>query len=44
MGTGLGLSIVKGILQVHHFNFGVTSTVGKGSIFWFEVKKGEVSE
>lgn len=44
MGTGLGLSIVKGILQVHHFNFGVTSTVGKGSVFWFEVKKGEVSE
>ena len=41
MGTGLGLSIVKGILQMHHFNFGVTSTKGQGSTFWFEVKKGE---
>lgn len=44
MGTGLGLSIVKGILQLHHFNFGVISTPGQGSTFWFEVKKGDPAE
>ena len=36
-GTGLGLSIVKGILTLHHANFGVTSRLGKGSNFWFEL-------
>lgn len=35
VGTGLGLSIVKGILDTHHARFGVDSTVGKGSTFWF---------
>lgn len=35
VGTGLGLSIVKGILEAHHARFGVDSTVGKGSTFWF---------
>ena len=36
-GTGLGLSIVKTVLQMHGFEFGVNSEVGKGSIFfvWF---------
>ena len=38
-GTGLGLSIVKEILQLHHACFGVESKVGKGSTFWFELKK-----
>ncbi len=37
-GTGLGLSIVKNILMVHNSRFGVSSEVGKGSIFWFEFK------
>ena len=37
-GTGLGLSITKAILQQHDFPFGVNSTVGKGSTFWFEMK------
>ncbi|MBQ9961570.1 MAG: HAMP domain-containing histidine kinase [Firmicutes bacterium] len=36
-GTGLGLSIVKGILTLHHANFGVTSKLGKGTNFWFEL-------
>lgn len=36
--TGLGLSITKAILQQHDFPFGVNSTVGKGSTFWFEMK------
>ena len=36
MGTGLGLSITKAILRGHGFRFGVDSTVGKGTTFWFE--------
>ncbi len=34
-GTGLGLSIVRAILITHKFPFGVRSTLGKGSVFWF---------
>jgi signal transduction histidine kinase len=37
VGTGLGLSIVKGILQSHGANYGVNSTLGEGSTFWFEL-------
>jgi len=37
VGTGLGLSIVKTILDMHHANYSVVSTVGQGSIFWFEL-------
>ncbi len=36
VGTGLGLSITKAILQSHGFRFGVNSTLGEGSCFWFE--------
>jgi len=36
-GTGLGLSIVKNALILHHAPFGVSSTVGIGSTFWFEL-------
>jgi len=36
VGTGLGLSIVKGVMEIHGYAFGVDSTVGKGSTFWFE--------
>ena len=38
VGTGLGLSIVKAILKKHKYNFGVFSSIGKGSTFWFEIK------
>ncbi len=36
-GSGLGLSIVKEILTLHKCQFGVNSTVGKGTTFWFEL-------
>lgn len=37
VGTGLGLSICKEILKKHDFAFGVQSTEGVGSTFWFEI-------
>lgn len=37
-GSGLGLSIVKEILSLHKANYGVNSTVGKGTTFWFELE------
>lgn len=37
VGTGLGLSIVKAILKRHNYAFGVQSTLGKGSTFWFKI-------
>ena len=33
--SDLGLSITKAIFQQHGFRFGVQSTVGKGTTFWF---------
>ncbi len=36
-GTGLGLSIVKNALVLHSAPFGVSSTPGAGSTFWFEL-------
>ncbi len=38
IGTGLGLSIVKEILELHHARYGVISTPGAGSTFWFELE------
>ncbi len=38
IGTGLGLSIVKSILIAHNADFGIESTLGVGSDFWFELK------
>ena len=37
-GAGLGLSIVSSILEKHGAPFGVDSTLGHGSVFWFELK------
>lgn len=37
-GSGIGLSIVKENLLLHNAKFGVSSTVGQGSVFWFELK------
>ncbi len=37
VGTGLGLSIVKGVFEAHHAAYGVNSSIGHGSTFWFEL-------
>jgi signal transduction histidine kinase len=36
-GSGLGLSIVSRLLQAHSASYGVESTDGNGSCFWFEL-------
>lgn len=43
VGTGLGLSIVRAVLKAHNFPFGVQSTLGKGTSFWFKVKRDKES-
>ncbi|MEQ9423034.1 MAG: ATP-binding protein [Cyclobacteriaceae bacterium] len=40
-GTGLGLAIVKHILEGHGSKVSVTSTVKKGSVFSFKLKKAK---
>ena len=37
----MGLSIVKTILIAHNANFGIKSTIGVGSNFWFELNLPE---
>lgn len=41
VGTGLGLSIVKAALDMHGAKYGVASTEGRGSVFWFELEIAE---
>lgn len=42
VGTGLGLSIVKAVLKLHNYDYGVRSTIGKGSVFWFRISADDV--
>lgn len=39
VGTGLGLSIVKAVLKLHNYDYGVRSTIGKGTTFWFRINE-----
>lgn len=41
-GSGLGLAIVRKILELHHAQYGVESTVGEGSTFWFCLKVSSI--
>lgn len=38
-GTGLGLAIVKHIIEAHHEQIGVRSSVAKGTTFWFTLQR-----
>lgn len=37
IGSGLGLSIVRAVLELHQAPYGVESTLGKGTTFWFQL-------
>ena len=41
IGSGLGLNICRGILESHQVAYGVDSTPGVGTTFWFEMNQTE---
>lgn len=44
IGTGLGLSIVKSALELHDGDYGVESTLEKGTTFWFALPLARENE
>jgi CheY-like chemotaxis protein len=40
-GSGLGLFIVKRLVDLMNGSFGLDSELGRGSMFWFEIKLGK---
>lgn len=43
-GSGLGLSICKEILVLHKAEYGVDSTLGKGTKFWFDLNLTKIDD
>jgi len=39
-GTGMGLAIAKAIIELHGGRIGVTSQLGRGSVFYFSLPVG----
>ncbi|MCI0344477.1 MAG: ATP-binding protein [Chloroflexi bacterium] len=39
-GTGIGLALAKGLVEAMGGSIGVTSRVGRGWTFWFELPSG----